>query len=51
MSEERIRVVAPEVGGGFGSKLNHYGEEVVLACGARASSAGPSSGSRRAPRT
>ena len=31
LSEERIRVVAPEVGGGFGSKLNHYGEE-VLAC-------------------
>ena len=23
LSEERIRVVAPEVGGGFGSKLNH----------------------------
>src|SRR5919198_978396 len=31
VSEERIRVVAPEVGGGFGTKLNHYGEE-VLAC-------------------
>jgi carbon-monoxide dehydrogenase large subunit len=31
VSEEKIRVVAPEVGGGFGSKLNHYGEE-VLAC-------------------
>jgi carbon-monoxide dehydrogenase large subunit len=31
LSEERIRVIAPEVGGGFGSKLNHYGEE-VLAC-------------------
>jgi carbon-monoxide dehydrogenase large subunit len=31
ISEEKIRVVAPEVGGGFGSKLNHYGEE-VLAC-------------------
>src|SRR3954454_15512959 len=31
VSEEKIRVVAPEVGGGFGSKLNHYAEE-VLAC-------------------
>jgi aerobic carbon-monoxide dehydrogenase large subunit len=31
ISEEKIRVVAPEVGGGFGSKLQVYGEE-VLAC-------------------
>jgi len=31
MSEERIRVIAPEVGGGFGSKLQVYGEEVLLA--------------------
>jgi carbon-monoxide dehydrogenase large subunit len=31
VSEEKIRVIAPEVGGGFGSKLNHYAEE-VLAC-------------------
>jgi carbon-monoxide dehydrogenase large subunit len=31
ISEDRIRVVAPEVGGGFGSKLQVYGEE-VLAC-------------------
>ncbi len=31
MSEERVRVVAPEVGGGFGSKLQVYGEE-ILAC-------------------
>jgi aerobic carbon-monoxide dehydrogenase large subunit len=31
VTEEKIRVIAPEVGGGFGSKLNHYGEE-VLAC-------------------
>lgn len=28
--ENRIRVVAPEVGGGFGSKLNLYPEEVVV---------------------
>ncbi len=25
-----IRVIAPEVGGGFGSKLNFYGEEVIV---------------------
>ncbi len=31
MSEERVRVIAPEVGGGFGSKLQVYGEE-VFAC-------------------
>ena len=27
--EARVRVIAPEVGGGFGSKLNVYGEEAV----------------------
>ncbi len=31
MSEERVRVIAPEVGGGFGSKLQVYGEEVLAA--------------------
>jgi carbon-monoxide dehydrogenase large subunit len=31
VAEDHFRVVAPEVGGGFGSKLNVYGEE-VLAC-------------------
>jgi carbon-monoxide dehydrogenase large subunit len=31
LSEERIRVVTPEVGGGFGVKLNHYGEEIIAA--------------------
>lgn len=30
MPENRIRVIAPEVGGGFGSKLNHYPEEVII---------------------
>lgn len=35
ISEERIRVVAPEVGGGFGSKLQVYGEEVLAAWCAR----------------
>lgn len=28
--EQKIRVVAPDVGGGFGSKLNVYAEEVAL---------------------
>jgi carbon-monoxide dehydrogenase large subunit len=28
--EERFRVVAPDVGGGFGSKLNVYGEEALV---------------------
>ena len=31
MSEDRIRVIAPDVGGGFGVKISHYPEE-VLAC-------------------
>ncbi|MFQ5776687.1 MAG: xanthine dehydrogenase family protein molybdopterin-binding subunit [Terriglobia bacterium] len=31
LPENRVRVIAPEVGGGFGSKLNVYGEEAVLA--------------------
>ncbi|HEY4440888.1 MAG TPA: molybdopterin cofactor-binding domain-containing protein, partial [Candidatus Elarobacter sp.] len=30
MSENHIRVIAPEVGGGFGAKLNVYAEEVVI---------------------
>ena len=30
ISEHDLRVVAPDVGGGFGSKLNTYGEEAVL---------------------
>jgi carbon-monoxide dehydrogenase large subunit len=35
MSEERVRVIAPEVGGGFGSKLQIYGEEVFCAWASR----------------
>jgi carbon-monoxide dehydrogenase large subunit len=31
LPENAIRVVAPEVGGGFGSKLNFYAEEALLA--------------------
>jgi carbon-monoxide dehydrogenase large subunit len=30
IAEDRIRVVAPDVGGGFGTKLNVYGEEALL---------------------
>jgi carbon-monoxide dehydrogenase large subunit len=35
MSEDHIRVVAPDVGGGFGTKLNHWGEESVCCFAAR----------------
>jgi carbon-monoxide dehydrogenase large subunit len=31
LPEERVRVIAPEVGGGFGSKLNVYAEEALVA--------------------
>jgi carbon-monoxide dehydrogenase large subunit len=30
LGEHRIRVIAPEVGGGFGCKLNFYGEEALV---------------------
>ena len=49
-SEEKVRVIAPEVGGGFGAKLQVYGEEVLLPP-PPASSGGRSSGSRPARRT
>lgn len=29
LPEHKIRVIAPEVGGGFGSKIHHYPEEVI----------------------
>jgi carbon-monoxide dehydrogenase large subunit len=35
ISEAKVRVVAPEVGGGFGSKLNVYAEECVALAVAR----------------
>ncbi len=35
IDEGRIRVVAPDVGGGFGSKFIAYGEEVAVALAAR----------------
>ena len=34
-SEEKVRVIAPEVGGGFGAKLQVYGEEILLTAAAR----------------
>jgi aerobic carbon-monoxide dehydrogenase large subunit len=35
ISEDKIRVVAPDVGGGFGSKLQVYGEEVLVCWASR----------------
>jgi carbon-monoxide dehydrogenase large subunit len=35
LPEDAIRVIAPDVGGGFGSKLNHYAEELLVAAVAR----------------
>jgi aerobic carbon-monoxide dehydrogenase large subunit len=35
LSEERVRVIAPEVGGGFGSKLQIYAEEIGCAWASR----------------
>jgi carbon-monoxide dehydrogenase large subunit len=33
--EHKLRVVAPDVGGGFGSKIFHYAEEAVVTWGAK----------------
>jgi aerobic carbon-monoxide dehydrogenase large subunit len=35
-SESKVRVVAPDVGGGFGSKLNTYREEFILPAASKA---------------
>jgi carbon-monoxide dehydrogenase large subunit len=35
LGQHQLRVIAPEVGGGFGSKLQVYGEEYVLAAVSR----------------
>ncbi|MCG8603837.1 xanthine dehydrogenase family protein molybdopterin-binding subunit, partial [bacterium] len=35
LPEHKVRVVSPDVGGGFGSKICHYAEEVILAWVAR----------------
>ncbi|MEL7061293.1 MAG: molybdopterin cofactor-binding domain-containing protein, partial [Acidobacteriota bacterium] len=31
LPEHKIRIVAPEVGGGFGSKIHHYPDEAIVA--------------------
>jgi carbon-monoxide dehydrogenase large subunit len=33
--EQKIRVVAPDVGGGFGSKIYHYAEELLVTWGSK----------------
>jgi len=33
--ESKLRIIAPDVGGGFGSKIATYSEEAVVACAAR----------------
>lgn len=35
MPETKVRIIAPEVGGGFGSKLNFYPEEILIPALAR----------------
>ena len=30
MPEHKVRIVAPEVGGGFGSKIHHYADEAIV---------------------
>jgi aerobic carbon-monoxide dehydrogenase large subunit len=35
VSEAKVRAIAPEVGGGFGSKLNTYAEEFIAAAASR----------------
>lgn len=35
LPEHKVRVVAPDVGGGFGSKIYHYAEEVIVVYAAR----------------
>jgi len=38
-SEHKVRVIAPDVGGGFGSKIFLYNEEVVCSVGLAAAAA------------
>ena len=35
LPENSVRVIAPDVGGGFGTKGKHYPEETILAWAAR----------------
>ena len=30
MPEHKVRIIAPEVGGGFGSKIHHYADEAIV---------------------
>ena len=30
LPEHKLRVIAPDVGGGFGSKIFHYAEEAIV---------------------
>ena len=38
--EHKLRVVAPDVGGGFGSKIYHYAEEAFVHLGRQGASDG-----------
>ena len=38
--ENKLRVIAPDVGGGFGSKIFHYAEETVCHLGREEDAAG-----------
>ena len=31
LPEHKVRIIAPEVGGGFGSKIHHYADETIIA--------------------
>jgi carbon-monoxide dehydrogenase large subunit len=35
LPEHKVRVIAPDVGGGFGSKIFLYNEEIIMACATR----------------
>ena len=51
MPENQIRVIAPEVGGGFGVKFGTYPEDVMVAALARQRTRARSGGSRAASST
>ena len=44
LPEHKVRVIAPDVGGGFGSKIYLYAEDAVVTWAVEAASAGRSSG-------
>ena len=51
LPEHKIRVISPDVGGGFGNKVPVYPGYVCAIARRRCCWAGPSSGWRTAPRT